>query len=101
MARDLPSCCLRGLDPTLDVTKERLNWVEPRAVLGVEQDVDALGPSCLKHQTVVMDASIVQQEHHAGSIEGTAISEALEEFLNEVLEHGGIDAALDQLCTNN
>jgi hypothetical protein len=36
---------------------------------------------------VVVDASIVQQEHHAGSIESTAISKTLEKFLNEVLEN--------------
>jgi hypothetical protein len=101
MARDLPGCCLRGLDPALDDTEERLDRVEPRAVLGVEQDVHALGPCRLKHQTVTVDASIVQQEHHAGSIEGTAISEALEEFLKEVLEHRGIDSALDELRANN
>ena len=101
MARDLPGCCLRSLDPTLDVTEERLNRVEPRAVLGVEQDVHALGPCRLKHQTVTVDASIVQQEHHTGSVEGAAISEALEELLKEVLEHRGIDAALDELRANN
>jgi hypothetical protein len=63
--------------------------------------VHALGSCRLKHQTVTVDSSIVQKEHHAGSIEGTAISEALEEFLYEVLKHRSIDSALDELGANN
>ena len=61
----------------------------------------ALRSGCFEHQAVVMDASVVQQEHYPWPIEGSVVSEALEQLLDEVLEHRGIDAALNQLCSDD
>lgn len=89
-----------GLDPALDDTEECLDWVEPRAVLCIEQNMHALGPCRLKNQAVVVDAGIVKKKHHAGPIEAAALPKAFEELLKEVLEHGGVDIAFYQLCPN-
>jgi len=92
---------LGGLDLALDQSKERLHRVEPGAVLGIEEHVYPLCPCCLEYKTVVVDACVVQQEHYAWAIEGPTISKALEELLDEVLEHRCVNATFHQLSTDD
>ncbi len=50
---------------------------------------------------MVVDARIVQKQYDTWAVEGATISETLENFLNEVLEYGGVYSALNQLSAYN
>lgn len=49
----------------------------------------------------MVDARVIKKQYDTRPIEGSTIPEALENFLDEVLEYGGIDPAFDQLSADN
>lgn len=48
----------------LDVSEQLLHWIQPRRVLGIEQDVHFQLPSCLEHLRVLVDDCIVHHHHN-------------------------------------
>ena len=83
------------------MAEQRLHRVEPRAVLGVEEDVRPLSSGLCNNPAVVVDAGVVEEEHHPRAFEGSSGSETAKDLVKEVLKHRGVDPAFDNLCTDN
>jgi hypothetical protein len=50
---------------------------------------------------VVVDAGVVEEEHHPRPFEGSSGSEAANHLVKEVLKHRGVHPTFDHLCTDN
>lgn len=51
-------------DILLYIAEEVLYWVQPRAILSVEEDIDLHRLACLKYFMVLVELSIVHQKYY-------------------------------------
>ena len=49
---------------SLDMAKEQLYGIQPRTVLSIEQHMDFQTPTCLQYSGVMVELSIVHEEHY-------------------------------------
>ena len=78
---------MRTSDSSLQVTEQCLDGVEPWAVLGVEEDVRPLSSGQCNNPAVVMDARVVEEEHHPRPFEGSLGSETAKDLVQKVFKH--------------
>lgn len=80
------------------MAKELLNWVEPRRVLGIEEDGDLEFAGSLEYDRVLVDDRIVHQQDYVLVLSGSACSKVSERIVDEVLEEDRVNTALNDLA---
>ena len=69
------------------MTEQCLDGVGPWAVLSVKEDMRPLRFSRGDDPAVVVDAGVVEEDHHSKPFEGSSGSETAKDLVNEVLKH--------------
>jgi hypothetical protein len=78
----------------LDRPEVRLHRVQPGRVLRGVQDEHAVMVREAHNRLVVVDGRIVHEQHDGPPVIALLGAQVLEQLVHEVLEHGGVDAAL-------
>ena len=90
----LPQCAL-------DVVEELLDRVQPRGVLGVEEDVCFEAARRLVDRLVLVDGSVVHEDHYVLVLSILVDPQLLEDAMQEVVEDYGVGSPFSYLGGND
>ena len=84
-------------DLSLHKTKQHLNWVQPRTVLGIVQDIDLHFPAQILDMRVLMEGCIVHEQKHTFVLSFIISSYALKHLEEYFFKESSIISPFDDL----
>ena len=99
--RNLLGCDIYVSQVLLNQTKQLFNWVEPRTILSVEQNIHfELSTSC-KNWRMSMNNCIVHQQNHRSTKVVPINSNRPKSLVNEVLKESRVNSTFNYLRWNH
>lgn len=87
-------CCSLDHLP-LDMVEKLLNWIEPRTVLGIEEDIDFELATCFQYLRVMMELNVVHKQYYIPSSQMTIRANMVEHLEQHFFKESSI------ICTFN